>query len=67
MTVSLSDLTSAINANEPKARGFLKSLIAVPSLSGQEVAAMELAASAFGEFAKVEKVPLDNSLKNDPL
>lgn len=67
MTVSLSDLTSAIDANEPKARDFLKSLIAVPSLSGQEVAAMELAARAFGEFAKVEKVPLDNSLKNDPL
>lgn len=67
MTNVNSSIRSAVLDALPRATEFLKSLIAIPSPSGQESAAMEFAATAFAQFAKVSRVKLDNSLRKDPL
>jgi acetylornithine deacetylase len=49
----------------PEAARFLCDLIRFPSLPGQEGEAMEYAARRFGEIAAVERVPLDNAIRQD--
>ena len=60
-----SDIRNAVQAVEPDTERFLSDLIRIPSLSGQEQAAVNCAAERFRQVAEVEPVPLSNSLRED--
>ena len=60
------DLRAALDANRSRAQEFLCELIARPSESGEEQAAMEVAAEWFRELgADVDRVPLPPDLLGD--
>ena len=63
MEPSSEQIRKAIEQRMPEARRLLETLIAIPSLSGQETAAMNAAAEAFEPFAQVSRVALSDSLK----
>lgn len=66
MSLSPADVHNAIQAKMPQAQQFLADLISTPSLSGEEQAAMEVAADYFAQVAEVERVPTSNALRDDP-
>jgi len=56
-----------MDAINNKIERFLTELIRIPSTPGKEAAAMDYAFKAFSELdICVEKIPLDNSIKQDP-
>ncbi len=65
MSITAADIHAAVAARTDDARRFLADLIATPSLSGQEAAAMDLAAEVFSRVATVERVAMDDSLRDD--
>jgi acetylornithine deacetylase len=60
------DFRSAVRSLMPDVEEFLCGLIRCPSLSGQEAKAIDYAESQLAPFVHVERVPLDNSLRDDP-
>jgi len=64
-TLPASAIRAAVQAVEPEAEQFLCELIRIPSLSGQEQAAVDCAAERFRQVAEVERVPLSNALRDD--
>ena len=67
MPPSTSDIKTAIEKHLPDAQKFLSDIIAIPSLGGDEAAVMDYAFNAFAHIANVEKIPLTNALRDDPL
>lgn len=65
MTITAERIASAIAARMGDAQQFLADLIATPSLSGQESAAMELVERAFAKVSDVRRVPMTNALRDD--
>ena len=66
MAVDPGQIARAVEARLPDARELLADLIAIPSLSGHESAAMECAERAFAKISEVRRVPLSNALRDDP-
>jgi acetylornithine deacetylase len=64
--VTPTDISKAVQARLNDATGFLSDLISIPSLSGQEQAAMACAEQAFSRLAPTERVELSNALRDDP-
>ena len=65
MSITPADIRNAVAARLDEARQFLADLIATPSLSGEEAAAMDLAADVFARVAEVQRVPMDDALRGD--
>ncbi|MFW6154130.1 MAG: M20 family metallopeptidase [Planctomycetota bacterium] len=65
MPIPPADIHDAVASRLDEARQVLADLIATPSLSGEEAAAMDLAADAFARVADVERVPMDDALRDD--
>lgn len=65
MQIDPISLREAVAANLPEARGFLAGLIAVPSLSGRETAAMRYVEESFSQLCCVARVALTNALLKD--
>ena len=65
MGIDADTISRTVAARLPDARALLSTLIATPSLPGQESAAMEAAAEAFAKIADVERVPMTNALRDD--
>ncbi len=65
MALDAKTIAAAVAKRRPDAERFLSALIATPSLSGQEQAAMACAEKAFSEFCHVERVPMSNALRDD--
>jgi acetylornithine deacetylase len=65
-TPDFDDIRAVVKDLEPDATGLLCDLIRIPSLPGHEAAAVECAARRFGAIACVERIPLSNSLRDDP-
>lgn len=65
MNIATTDIHDAVAAKLPEARQFLADLISTPSLSGEEQAAMEVAADNFARVGDVERVAMSNALKAD--
>jgi len=63
--IPLSDLWAAVDNVRDKTERFLCELIRVPSLSGNEAEAVELAAKWFDGLAEVERVPLSDDILRD--
>jgi len=61
--MTISDIRSALHSETEQ---FLCDLIRIPSLPGQESEAVEYAARRFAEVGEVERIPLSNSLRQDP-
>ena len=61
----MKDLRKAIAARLPEAVQLLKDLVATPSLSGQETAAMEIAERAFAAISRTRRVPLSDDITRD--
>ena len=59
------DVNTAVAAKLDEAVEFLCRMIEIPSLPGTEDDAMALAAEAFGHIGQVQKIPMDNSLRDD--
>ena len=60
-------VTENIEKKLPEAVEFLKKIIRIPSMSGQEQEAIQLIYDQFKPLVdEIELVPLDNDLKNDP-
>lgn len=62
---AVSELRAAVDALRADAEAFLCDLIRLPSLPGQEQAAVEYARTRFSELADVEEIPLSNALRRD--
>ena len=61
------DIEKTVNKHLDDCQNFLCELLKFPSTSGQEHQAMEFIAAEFEKIGlDVEKVPLSNSLRNDP-
>lgn len=58
-------IRAAVARHLGNAQRFLCELIAIPSLSGEEAAAMEFAEGRFASLAQVLRVPLSNALRQD--
>ncbi|MCD6365203.1 MAG: M20/M25/M40 family metallo-hydrolase [Planctomycetes bacterium] len=65
MDIDSNRVHEAVAARLDEATKFLSDLIATPSLSGHESAAMDLAAAAMAGPADVERLAMDNSLRDD--
>ena len=65
MNIDADKIRSAVAGRLDEAKTLLCKLIAIPSLPGEEAAAMDCAADAFGKFAEVQRVAMDNSLRDD--
>lgn len=63
--VPLSDLRAAVSSVLGETERFLCDLIRVPSVPGQEAAAVDCAARAFDGIAEVERVPLSDDILRD--
>ena len=66
MSVDPKTISAAVDARLDEATGLLRELIAAPSLPGEEAAAMAVTERAFADVATVQRVPLDNTLRDDP-
>ena len=64
--MKMDDIRAAVNAVRDDAERLLCDLIRVPSLPGEEAAAVDCAAEWFARVAEVERVPLSDELLNDP-
>jgi acetylornithine deacetylase len=62
---SPSEIRAAVETTHGETIRFLCDLIRFPSLPGQEREAVECAAARFADVAKVERVALENSLRDD--
>ena len=59
-------LEECIANHLPDARRFLCDVIRIPSMSGQEIDAMDYVRAAFSPIASsVEKIPISNSIRDD--
>lgn len=65
MTDEYGAIKAAVAKRLPEAQKFLSELIAIPSLPGQEAAAMDHAAGAFARLGKAQRVALSDSLRQD--
>ncbi len=65
MPVTPEAVQNAVSACLPQAVDFLSKLIAIPSLSAEEMQAMSFAEGAFKQTADVERIELSNALKDD--
>lgn len=61
----LGDLEAAVAATRDETRRFLCDLIRVPSLPGEEAAAIDCAAARLEGIAEVERIPLSDELRDD--
>jgi acetylornithine deacetylase len=64
--MTISDLRNAVDSLRGETERFLCDLIRFPSLPGQEMDALDYAAQRFAEIGEVERIPLSNSLRQDP-
>jgi len=65
MSITPDDIRSAVDARLDEASALLSRLIATPSLSGEEAAAIDVAAEVFSRVARVERVGMTNALRDD--
>ena len=65
MDIDPQEIRQAVKKHLDEARRLLCDLIATPSLSGNESAAMDLAADAFAKHTDVTHVEMTNSLRQD--
>src|SRR5208283_1055923 len=63
--IPLCELKNAIQCVRDETERFLCDLIRLPSLPGQELEAVELAAQRFASVAEVERVPLSDEILRD--
>jgi acetylornithine deacetylase len=64
--MTIPDLRDAVDSLRGETERFLCDLIRFPSLPGQEMEAIDYAAHRFAELGQVERIPLSNSLRQDP-
>ncbi len=64
-SIPLDQLRTAVESVRGETERFLCDLIRVPSLPGQEMAAVDCAARAFESIAEVERIPLSDELIRD--
>lgn len=64
--MTIPDLRNAVDSLRGETERFLCDLIRFPSLPGQEMEAIDYAAQRFAELGQVERIPLSNSLRQDP-
>ena len=65
MNIEPAQIKTAVAARMGDAKKLLAELIATPSLSGDEVAAMEITEKAFAAIADTRRVAMSNAIKDD--
>jgi acetylornithine deacetylase len=64
--IDVDAIRAAAEACRPQMLDVLSRLLAIPSFSGQEGAAQQCAAEAFGSVADVQRVPINRAILDDP-